>query len=255
MEAAVRHVRQPGAEKGRLRLRPDRRSPLPTPAGHSAAGRRGGRQTALAAAVGYRLQPADEPSRSLPTTPHPRDFYAVSKILLMPSLLEPAGLVAMEGMFNGIPVLAGKRGGLTGDRRRRGLPLRHSRPLHDRVVRGAHGRRSGALGRDDHSTVGRQCLLRRVEPSGTPARATLASRSSEAGLPRVLRERLRPARPAVGSVVNGPPIGQCAGGTGSGGAPAEGGWASRGRNEAGVGVGKPFQRSILARRSRCGITT
>jgi glycosyltransferase involved in cell wall biosynthesis len=51
--------------------------------------------------------------RVMPTTPHPRDFYAVSKILLMPSLAEPAGLVAMEGMFNGIPVLAGKRGGLT----------------------------------------------------------------------------------------------------------------------------------------------
>jgi glycosyltransferase involved in cell wall biosynthesis len=51
--------------------------------------------------------------RIVPTTPNPRDFYAVSKILLMPSLMEPAGLVAMEGMFNGIPVLAGKRGGLT----------------------------------------------------------------------------------------------------------------------------------------------
>jgi len=46
------------------------------------------------------------------TTPHPREFYAVTKVLLMPSLLEPAGLVAMEGMLNGIPVLASNRGGL-----------------------------------------------------------------------------------------------------------------------------------------------
>jgi glycosyltransferase involved in cell wall biosynthesis len=50
--------------------------------------------------------------RIVPNTPNPRDFYAVTKILLMPSLLEPAGLVAMEGMSNGIPVLAGNRGGL-----------------------------------------------------------------------------------------------------------------------------------------------
>jgi glycosyltransferase involved in cell wall biosynthesis len=48
----------------------------------------------------------------MPTTPNPRNFYAVTKMLLMPSLLEPAGLVAMEAMFNGIPVLAGNRGGL-----------------------------------------------------------------------------------------------------------------------------------------------
>jgi glycosyltransferase involved in cell wall biosynthesis len=46
------------------------------------------------------------------STPHPRDFYAVTKLLLMRLMLEPAGLVAMEGMSNGIPVLAAKRGGL-----------------------------------------------------------------------------------------------------------------------------------------------
>ena len=50
--------------------------------------------------------------RTVPTTPNPRDFYAVTKILLMPSLTEPAGMVAMEGMLNGIPVLASNRGGL-----------------------------------------------------------------------------------------------------------------------------------------------
>ena len=33
-------------------------------------------------------------------------------MLLMPSLMENAGLVAMEAMLNGIPVLASNRGGL-----------------------------------------------------------------------------------------------------------------------------------------------
>ena len=50
--------------------------------------------------------------RTVPTTPNPRDFYALTKVLLMPSLLEPAGMVAMEAMLNGIPVLAARRGGL-----------------------------------------------------------------------------------------------------------------------------------------------
>ena len=50
--------------------------------------------------------------RTMPTTPNPRDFYALAKILLMPSLAEPAGMVAMEAMLNGIPVLASRRGGL-----------------------------------------------------------------------------------------------------------------------------------------------
>ncbi len=50
--------------------------------------------------------------RTMPNTPDPRDFYAVTKVLLMPSLMENAGFVAMEAMINGIPVLASNRGGL-----------------------------------------------------------------------------------------------------------------------------------------------
>ncbi len=43
----------------------------------------------------------------------PRRFYAVSKILLMPSLWQECfGLVAAEAMINGIPVLASNRGAL-----------------------------------------------------------------------------------------------------------------------------------------------
>jgi hypothetical protein len=48
----------------------------------------------------------------MPNTPDPREFYAATKLLLMPSLMENAGFVAMEAMTNGIPVLASNRGGL-----------------------------------------------------------------------------------------------------------------------------------------------
>ena len=48
----------------------------------------------------------------MPNAPDARSFHAVTKVLLMPSLMENAGLVAMEAMLNGIPVLASNRGGL-----------------------------------------------------------------------------------------------------------------------------------------------
>ncbi len=50
--------------------------------------------------------------KTMPNTPDPRQFYAVTKLLLMPSLMENAGFVAMEAMLNGIPVLASNRAGL-----------------------------------------------------------------------------------------------------------------------------------------------
>jgi glycosyltransferase involved in cell wall biosynthesis len=46
-------------------------------------------------------------------TPDPRDFYGVSRIVLMPSLWnESFGRVAAEALINGIPVLASRRGAL-----------------------------------------------------------------------------------------------------------------------------------------------
>jgi glycosyltransferase involved in cell wall biosynthesis len=46
-------------------------------------------------------------------TPDPRDFYRVSRVVLMPSLWrESLGRVAIEAMANGIPVLASDRGAL-----------------------------------------------------------------------------------------------------------------------------------------------
>jgi glycosyltransferase involved in cell wall biosynthesis len=46
-------------------------------------------------------------------TANPRAFYAVTKLLVMPSLWnESFGLIAAEGMINGIPLLASNRGAL-----------------------------------------------------------------------------------------------------------------------------------------------
>ncbi len=50
---------------------------------------------------------------AMENTPDPRDYYRVTKLLLMPSLVpESFGLVAAEAMINGIPVLASNRGAL-----------------------------------------------------------------------------------------------------------------------------------------------
>jgi glycosyltransferase involved in cell wall biosynthesis len=49
----------------------------------------------------------------MPSTADPREFYAVTKFVLMPSLWnESFGLVAAEAMLNGIPVLGSNRGAL-----------------------------------------------------------------------------------------------------------------------------------------------
>ena len=49
----------------------------------------------------------------LANTPDPRDFYRVSRAVLMPSLWrESFGRVAAEACLNGIPVLASRRGAL-----------------------------------------------------------------------------------------------------------------------------------------------
>ncbi len=77
---------------------------------------------ARAAEDGNPAQPAEAgtQARNITTmsfTPDPRDFYpalfANTKLLLMPSLWnESFGLVAVEAMLNGIPVLASNRGAL-----------------------------------------------------------------------------------------------------------------------------------------------
>ena len=44
--------------------------------------------------------------------PEPSRIYGVTRILLVPSLVEPSGRVAAEALINGIPVIASDRGGL-----------------------------------------------------------------------------------------------------------------------------------------------
>jgi glycosyltransferase involved in cell wall biosynthesis len=61
------------------------------------------------------LFPTDEGVRVrvMLNTPRAHEFYAVTKILLVPSMCDESfGLVAAEAMINGIPVLAGNRGAL-----------------------------------------------------------------------------------------------------------------------------------------------
>ena len=57
---------------------------------------------------------AGTPARNItlmPFTPNPGEFYPRTKLVLMPSLWnESFGLVAVEAMLNGIPVLASNRG-------------------------------------------------------------------------------------------------------------------------------------------------
>ena len=49
----------------------------------------------------------------MPNTPRPAEFYALSRMVLMPSLWEETfGRVAAEALTNGIPVLATRRGAL-----------------------------------------------------------------------------------------------------------------------------------------------
>jgi glycosyltransferase involved in cell wall biosynthesis len=54
-----------------------------------------------------------ENMNAMANTPDPRDFYRVSRVVLMPSLWrESFGRVAAEALLNGIPVLASRRGAL-----------------------------------------------------------------------------------------------------------------------------------------------
>jgi glycosyltransferase involved in cell wall biosynthesis len=60
------------------------------------------------------LQPAELPNLYvMANTPDPRDYYRVSRVVLMPSLWQESfGRVAAEALLNGIPVLASRRGAL-----------------------------------------------------------------------------------------------------------------------------------------------
>lgn len=64
-------------------------------------------------------------------TPDPRRFWRVTRICLMPSLFrESQGLVAVEAMANGIPVIGSARGALPETLGRAGIVL----PLPDQLT-------------------------------------------------------------------------------------------------------------------------
>lgn len=93
-------------------------------------------------------------------TSNPSSIYALTRILLVPSLMEPAGRVAVEAQLNRIPVLASDRGGWPGNRRLGWVCSTDFRRCPE--IRGLS--RSGELvGPDREITQGRS-LLRRVEP-------------------------------------------------------------------------------------------
>ena len=59
-----------------------------------------------------------------PGVPRPRDFFAVTRVLLVPSVWEePSGRVASESLVNGIPPIVSNRGGLPEECRGAGIVL------------------------------------------------------------------------------------------------------------------------------------
>ena len=87
-------------------------------------------------------------------TPDPRDFYRVSRVVLMPSLWrESLGRVPIEAMANGIPVLASDRGRCP---RRWGMPGSYFRYLSGARRRAGWCRlaRRWRLGGCDRAVVG-----------------------------------------------------------------------------------------------------
>ena len=89
-------------------------------------------------------------------TPDPRDFYRVSRVVLMPSLWrESLGRVAVEAMANGIPVLASDRGALPETLGEAGFVFTIPERYTPHEPRGADAARGGAVGGDDRAAVGR----------------------------------------------------------------------------------------------------
>ena len=135
----------------------------------------------------------------MPTTPDSRAFLAVTKLLLMPSLGDESfGLVAVEAMLNGIPVVASNRGACRRPSAMRDFSLTFPR-IHHGVAPCAYGRGGFTLGGDDYPALGRSGVLRRMESSGTGAIPTLASRPPWPAVPRVFQRPFSTAGSAIGT--------------------------------------------------------
>ena len=89
-------------------------------------------------------------------TPDPRDFYRVSRVVLMPSLWrESLGRVAVEAMANGIPVLASDRGALPETLGDAGFVLTIPERYTPSGPAVPGPREGGAVGRDRRTALGR----------------------------------------------------------------------------------------------------
>ena len=116
------------------------------------------------------------------STLDPRDFWRVTRVCLVPSLCEESqGLVAVEAMINGIPVIASDRGALPETLGAAGMAL----PLPERLTPAnpSSPTRGGCpMGRSDHPPLGRQGTLPR-------ARGRRAIAESRRWAPQVLEPR------------------------------------------------------------------
>jgi glycosyltransferase involved in cell wall biosynthesis len=93
-------------------------------------------------------------------TNDPREFYRLSKIVLMPSLWrESFGRVAAKAMLNGIPVLASNRGALPETLSEAGFLFDIPERLYGIYEPGPDCRGSRTVDRDDHPPLGRSRLL------------------------------------------------------------------------------------------------
>ena len=138
-----------------------------------------------------------------PSVPDPREFYAVTKVLLMPSLWnESFGLVAAEAMLNGIPILASNRGALPETVGEEGflfdIPAQYTpvaqmlpaieeiEPWVETVIR----------------LSGRRGTLSAGQPGGAGAGPALAPRAHRTPLSRVLQQHLPSTRSASSSLAD-----------------------------------------------------
>ncbi len=92
-------------------------------------------------------------------TPDPRDFYRLSRAILLPSLWrESLGRVAIEAMANGIPVLASDRRRLARDPGRCRVRVHDPRAVYGGKRRDPDPARGCALGGHDRAALGRPAV-------------------------------------------------------------------------------------------------
>ena len=122
-------------------------------------------------------------------TPDPRDFYRVSRIMLVPSLIENAALVAREALANGIPVLASDRGGLPETLGDAGFVFTLPDRLFAPGSRAVPTARGSPLGGDDRAALGRPGVRSQASCPGEGGSRAVGRRPAGRTIREALRER------------------------------------------------------------------